>query len=84
VIVGSFTSPDNANKYANSINERFPGYHANVYAPYGDAPYYSVVIGANLTLQEAKVLRDKAVASGLARQTYYKTFPNLPPAKAQN
>jgi len=83
VIAGSFTSLDNAKSYAKKINDAFPGYHAQVYAPYLDNPNYAVVIGANLTQTDAKALRDKAVAAGINKQTYYKTFPNLPPAEAK-
>jgi hypothetical protein len=83
VIAGSFMSPDNAKAYAKKINDSFPGYHAEVYAPYLDNPNYAVVIGANLTQADAKALRDKAVVSGLSRQTYYKTFPSLPPAEGK-
>jgi hypothetical protein len=78
VIAGSFLSVDNAKVCARKINDTFPGFHADAYAPYGDNPYYACVIGAHLTQNEAKILRDKAVNAGLDRQTYYKTFPNLP------
>jgi hypothetical protein len=78
VIAGSFLSLDNAKAYAGKINSSFPGFHADVYAPYLDDPSYAVVIGAQLTLGDAKALRDRAVSAGLDKQTYYKTFPNLP------
>jgi hypothetical protein len=78
VIAGSFGSLDRAKAYAGKINDSFPGYHAEVYAPYLDNPNYTVVIGAHLTQSEAKKLREKAVTSGLTKHTYYKTFPNLP------
>jgi hypothetical protein len=78
VIAGSFQSLDLARAYTAKINGDFPSFHADVYAPYLDNPNYSVVIGAHLTQSEAKALRDKAVGAGLTKQTYYKTFPNLP------
>jgi hypothetical protein len=80
VIAGSFLSKDSAAAYAKTINERYPAFHAEVYAPYLDNPSYPVVIGAHLTQADAKNLRDRAVNAGLSKQTYYKTFPNLPPS----
>jgi hypothetical protein len=79
VIVGSHLHLGDATKQARQINGKLRDYKADVYAPYGDNPYYAVVIGANLTQEEAKALRDKAIKSGLPKDSYYKTFPNLPP-----
>jgi hypothetical protein len=78
VISGSYLSFDNAKESAKKINDSHPDFHADVYAPYQDNPNYAVVIGANLTQSQAKALKAKAISAGLARDTYYKTFPNLP------
>lgn len=84
VIVGSYNDVSNAQKQADQINQKHPQFKAEVYAPYdGEGPYYRVVIGANLTQSEAKALRDKALNAGLPEDSYYRTFPNLPPAGAQ-
>lgn len=77
VISGSFLSVESAKAYAQQINSGYPGFHADVYAPYEDNHYYAVVIGAQLPRQDAMNLRDKAIQSGL-KQTYFKTFHNLP------
>jgi SPOR domain len=82
VIVGSYQQVENAQKQADQINQQHPEFKAEVYEPYGDNPNYAVVIGANLTQSEAKALRDRAVKAGLPTDSYYKTFPNLPPAGA--
>jgi hypothetical protein len=79
VIVASHLNVNDAKKEAATLNQKFPGYHAEVYAPYADNPYYAVVIGAHLTQGEAKALRDRAVHDGLNPKSYYKTFPGLPP-----
>lgn len=79
VVTGSYLSVDRAKASAKKINDTFHDFHADVYAPYGDNPNYAVVIGANLTQPEASALRNKAVSAGLSKDTYYKTFPNLPP-----
>lgn len=78
VIAGSFSTVDNARADAKQLNDKFRGFHADVYAPFSGNPNYDVVIGAQLTQQDAKALRDKAVAAGFNSQTYYRTFPNLP------
>lgn len=79
VIVGSHPNANDAKNQAYTINQRYRNYHAEVYAPYGENPYYAVVIGAHLMQSEAKALRDKAVRDGLPQDSYYKTFPHLPP-----
>jgi hypothetical protein len=80
VIVGSHLSLADAEIQAKNINGKFIGYKANVYAPYQSNPYYAVVIGSHLTQDEAARLRDQAVRDGFPKNSYYKTFPALPPA----
>lgn len=77
VIAGSYLTLDSARVFVQQINTTHPEFAPDVYAPYRDNPYYSVVIGAQMTQQDAASLRDKAQAAGL-KKTYYKTFPNLP------
>jgi len=83
VIVGSHQRLEDARKQAEKVNREHPGFRADVYAPYGDNPYYAVVIGGNLTEKEARALKDRAIMAGLPKDTYYKTFPNLPPPDAR-
>jgi len=75
VIAGSHLTKEDAEQATQQIRQR--GFSADVYAPYGDNPYYAVVIGANLTLPEAQKLRVKAIEEGLRRDTYLWTFPEL-------
>lgn len=75
VIAGSHRKLADAEKQAKQIREKGQGLEADVYAPYGDNPFYAVVIGANLTNDEARRLRQKAVAAGLPKDTYLWTFP---------
>lgn len=79
VIVGSHLRVEDAQAQVDSINEKYQDFKAEVYEPYGENPYYAVIIGTNLTQSEAKALRDKAVKEGFPKDSYYKTFPNLPP-----
>lgn len=75
VIVGSHINFEDAVKQADAINHKLPDFHAEVYAPYGENPYHAVVIGSNLTLDQARKLMKKALASGLPRDTYLWTLP---------
>jgi hypothetical protein len=82
VIVGSHLTREEAQKQADAVNARHKGFHADVYAPYGENPDYAVVIGANLSQPDARALRDRARQVGLAKDAYFKTFPNLPPPES--
>ena len=73
VIAGSQLTEDGAEQQAKII--RGKGFAADVYAPYGGNPYYAVVIGSQLTIAEARALKRKAVAAGLAKGTYLWTMP---------
>jgi len=75
VIVGSHLKLEDAERQATSINHDMKGFHGEVYEPYGENPYYAVVIGANLSLNEAKDLKNKAIKAGLPRDTYLWGLP---------
>lgn len=77
VITGSYASLDNARAEAARINSTYKGFHADVYAPFVE-PVYRVVIGAQMTQQDANALRDRALSAGMDKQTYARSFPNLP------
>jgi hypothetical protein len=75
VIAGSHLKLEDASKQASEIGRKWPKYRGEVYAPYGNNPYYAVVIGANLTYEDAQALRRKAIQDGLPNDTYLWTFP---------
>jgi hypothetical protein len=75
VIAASHVTKEQAEQEAQQIRQK--GFSADVYAPYGDNPYFAVVIGAALTLPEAQALRVRAIEAGLRRDTYLWTFPEL-------
>lgn len=75
VIAGSHPKLEDATRQAQQISQKWPKYRGEVYSPYGNNPYYAVVIGANLTYEEAQALRRKAVQDGLPNDTYLWTFP---------
>jgi len=74
VVAGSFPRKEDAVSLAAGI--RLKGFPADVYQPYGKNPYFEVVIGAQLTLNDAQALRAKAIAAGLPSDTHLWTFPN--------
>ena len=73
VIAGS--QRDLAEAERQAAQYRAKGFAADVYAPYGNNPYYAVVIGSQLDRTEAQRLRLKAIEAGLPRDTYLWTFP---------
>jgi hypothetical protein len=66
-------APPPSVKRANEIRKR--GFSADVYAPYAENKYYAVVIGAQLTLSQARQIRQDARLKGLPDDTYLWTFP---------
>ena len=75
VVAGSHLKLEDAEKQVQYIAKRWPGFKGDVYAPYGGNPYYAVVIGANLTYEEAQDLRRRAIIGGFPQDTYLWTFP---------
>lgn len=76
VIVGSHKSFADALEQANSINSKTQELKAEVYAPYGDNPFYAVVVGEPMKKPEAYLLKRKAIEIGLPRDTYLWTDKN--------
>lgn len=70
VIVSSHKTIEEAQAKITEINLLGLSYKPEIYMPYKSNVYYSVIIGSNLVLDEAKKLRTKAIADGLAKDTY--------------
>jgi len=66
---------DVAKEQAQQIAQKAGDFEGEVYAPYDDNPNYSVVIGANLTYEEAKELKKRAIEAGFPKDTDLWTFP---------
>jgi len=75
VIVRAHRNLEDARKEAQEINQKGQGFNAELYSTYGRDSSYEVVIGANLTYEEAQKLRQQAIAAGFPRETYLWTFP---------
>ena len=70
VIVSSHKTLEEAQAKVAEINRLGLNYKAEIYDPYKSNVNYSVIIGSNLILDDAKKLRTKAIADGLAKDTY--------------
>ena len=73
VILGSRPGLEDAQRAAKQINQQQSDFKAEVYAPYEDSQGYSVVIGANLTADDANALKRAATKQGFNASLW--TFP---------
>ncbi|MBI1770558.1 MAG: SPOR domain-containing protein [Bacteroidetes bacterium] len=70
VIASSHTKENEAQERASEINRNNRDVHAAVYAPYRGNPYYSVIVGSNMTLEDAKKLHATVKEKGIAKDAY--------------
>lgn len=68
VIVGSHKNEAAAERQATQLKAK--GYDARVYPPFSSNRYYGVMIGAYMTLEDARKLREAAIKDGLPNDTY--------------
>lgn len=73
VVAGSYSKPENAKAQAAQLEGK--GLAADVYLPYAENKYYAIVVGANLTREDADTLRRKVIGLGAPKDTYLWTFP---------
>jgi SPOR domain len=73
VVAGSHLKPEDAKAQASQLRSK--GLAADVYLPYAENKYYAVVVGGNLTRQDAESLRRKVISLGAPKDTYLWTFP---------
>jgi hypothetical protein len=72
VIVGDYGSREPAEKRVRSMMSRWPSFHMSVSERQAEKTHYLVVLGQNLSEDQAEALRRRAVESGLPRDTYIK------------
>ena len=77
VVVSPPPTIEEAARKASEINAKQLGFKASVYAPFAENPYYAVVFDERASKADANLLRTKALAAGLARDTYIWTRPSL-------
>jgi eukaryotic-like serine/threonine-protein kinase len=72
VIVAAYGSREAAEKRMHDMARKFPKFNGTVFEQKADRARYLVVLGQNLSEDEAETLRKRAVGSGLPRDTYIK------------
>jgi len=72
VIVATYASRELAEKRVRDMMRRWPKFNIGVFQPRAGKTHYLVVLGQNLSEDQAEELRKRAVASGLPRDTYIK------------
>ncbi len=75
VVVATYGARTAAEKRAQSVSRKFPRFRAEVFEARAARTLHLVVIGRNLSEDEAAALRKRAIASGLPRATYVRRFP---------
>jgi serine/threonine protein kinase len=74
VIVFTYAREPDAEKRAQSLNERHPNLDAKVFSPNGQGSPYLVTVGGNMTREEAARLRQRVVGLGLPRDSYIQNY----------
>ena len=79
VVVGNFSSRSNAAHQAELIARRWPQFSTSVFPASASNNLFLVTIGAGFSAETAKWWRERAIASGLPRETYVAKCPSLRP-----
>jgi eukaryotic-like serine/threonine-protein kinase len=72
VIVATYASRELAEKRMRDMMSKWPKFNPGVLQPQAEKTHYFVVLGQNLSEDQAEELRKRAVDSGLPRDTYIK------------
>jgi cell division protein FtsN len=72
VIVGAYGAREPAEKRMRAMKSRWPNFNISVSEGQAEKTRYLVVLGQNLSEDQAESLRKRAVESGLPRDTYIK------------
>lgn len=77
VVAYTYMRRKDADHKVAQINEKWPGFVAEVFSPSGgDKPPYLVSLGGRMTRAQAQTLQRQALADGLPRGTYAQNFKN--------
>ncbi|MDQ6699899.1 MAG: SPOR domain-containing protein, partial [Acidobacteriota bacterium] len=74
VVAATYTRRRDAEKRVEAIKRQFPNFEPEVY-PKGNAPFYTVILGNDVSQQAASALQAQARAAGLPRDTYITNRP---------
>ena len=73
VVVFTYNHQGDAEKKAQSVNQKHPNLNASVFSPAGNGPYL-VTLGGAMTREEAQQLRRKALREGMPRDSYIQNY----------
>jgi hypothetical protein len=76
VIAFTYNAKSHAEKKVKAINEKHPGFRAQVFTPKGDRAPYFISLGGRMTLAEAERLQKDARSKGLPKDTFVRNFSN--------
>jgi hypothetical protein len=74
VIVYTYNSRDDAQRRAETINQKHPNLKAEVFSPSGDSGSYLVVVGGGMNRDQARRFRQTALNAGMPRDSYLQNF----------
>lgn len=74
VVLYTYNHEADAQKMAQSINQKHAGLGAEVFSPKDNGGPYLVVIGGQMNREEAAKLRRKVVGQGLPHDAYIQNF----------
>ncbi len=74
VVVATYSARQSAEHRASEITKRWPRFPAKVFTPPIQNPHFLVVIGSNLSEDQAESLRKRSRAAGLPQDLYIKRF----------
>ena len=63
-----------AERKAQSLNERHPNLDAKVFSPNGQGSPYLVTVGGQMTREEAAHLRQRVIGLGLPHDSYIQNY----------
>jgi hypothetical protein len=77
VVAYTYNRYSDAEKKVKTLNTRWSGFHAEVFAPHGkgQAPFF-VGLGGRMTKEDAQSFYRRAMAKGLPRDTFTRNFSN--------
>ncbi len=74
VIAYTFNRQKDAQRKANDLNRRHSRFKAEVFSPSGKSSVYLVSLGGTMSREEAMRLKQRAISSGMPRDTYAQNF----------
>jgi hypothetical protein len=75
VIAYTYSHLKDAEHKAQTINQKMPGFHAEVFTPKGrNQPPFFVALGGRMTRSDAAALQRRAMGRGLPRDTFIRNY----------